>query len=1264
MDPNEFQRLLQNVSPAPAQAGQEGGMELDTEALASMAEQVGITLPEQAPIPEQSVRRDDGTDVTQMPAGPEQGLGDASGLDALAGGALKGVFETKDFLFGDTAPEDRSEFRANVEDTVDSRKAQSIVDGFSAGIGQFAIGMIGLGKARWATKALPWVGAGLTALSGSKVGVASLEAAKAATVGAIAFDPHEERLSNLIQGTPLANPINAWLAADPTDSAAEGRVKAALESIGLDGAILGTFMASTKIWKALRTGKVDDAAALADELDAEVARASEEEDFTDAATPKQAASGQPLPGEAAGNDAVPTVPEEGAAGSGSGAVPSEASSPELDDGANGASPQQVAEDTGIEVSVTSSTPEVVATPTEAAQQADTTLTTVKDNVRFSDEDTATVLAGMEADADALTKHGGWYQALEAGHTFGKGEGIPYVKLNSDAAVDDFMARVVDASAERLDNLKGGKVLSDERVGRLVDQRVALFDEDPALLLGTIQKAGKDATHAVAEMEAGYLVSARMFQDTYALASRIKMGDYAEFGGKQAAMDALKQRLSLAASIYGSARSITAASGRAVRRMRSEFKLDPKAIAGLKELDGDQLAELLVNTQGNPRNLARMANPTFWTKAVDFGQFLLINNLVSGPKTQLINLVTNSYMVGARPMERILGSSIGAFKGDIRSRAILQESVKQYAYLGTALGESFELARKAFMLNDSILSPHRSEMWRGAQSGAKNAMVTDWKPWDGIGNVLHNAMRVATNTVGIPTRVLGTVDELVKQTVYRSKVLARAHMQAVQEGAQSGLSGKPLDAFVKSFIRDKLDKAFDMEGRGVDPEALREANIATFQQELLPGTIGKTVNTAVANHPGLRLILPFVKTPTNVLRYGWKMAPGLNALQTEYRDMWTGRLGKEAQAQAYGQMAMGTMFMGYAAYMVSQGTITGGGPSDPKLNAELRSTGWQPYSRVIENEDGTKTYVPFSRFDPIAMPFGIIADLQDAIVALGDEEDEQTVNERIGSAMGALGIGLAKQFTSKTYLQGISQAMDALTEPDTNAVRVGGQMLSNFIPYSAAQRQLNPDPYLREARDVTDKVLATIPGLSEKVPPRRDAWGDPVLTRKGLWTSDEDSVVDREVQRLAIESGSSITRPQPVHNGVDLRDLIMSDGRNAYDVYQQLAGRPHPKAVPLKRRVGRMVESERYKKAPDGEAGVKGTKLWLLHDLTSKYRSAAMKRLKRDAVVREAFLKETKRVREAYIAARPTQPATPKPSLGEVGKSFGVDLDALMGPVQK
>lgn len=74
---------------------------------------------------------------------------------------------------------ERSKFRHNVEDTVSLRAGQSMVDGFTAGIEQFAVAMIGLGKLGIAKAAVT-------------------EIAKAATVGAVAFDPHEERLSDLI----------------------------------------------------------------------------------------------------------------------------------------------------------------------------------------------------------------------------------------------------------------------------------------------------------------------------------------------------------------------------------------------------------------------------------------------------------------------------------------------------------------------------------------------------------------------------------------------------------------------------------------------------------------------------------------------------------------------------------------------------------------------------------------------------------------------------------------------------------------------------------------------------------------------------------------------------------------------------------------------------------------------------------------------------------------------------------------------------------
>jgi hypothetical protein len=1208
-------------APAPALSPAPGGLEAAPDA--ASAEPIGNAEP----------------DYSQPPAA-EPGLGDPTALTAITGGALQSVFETKDFLFGNTPKDQQSGFRQNVEHTVEEHSKQSLIDGFAAGVGQFATAMIGLGKFSTLAKGLPWVGAGLKA--GVEYAPKIAEAGKAALAGAVAFDPHQERLSNLIQGTPLANPLNAFLAADPNDSAAEGRAKAAMESIGLDAAIIGTFLGAAKVWKYLRNGNQQAASAAVTRMqDARAAHIAEDErpaSMPAAETPLAAApEQQPL-----ADSGKAAEGQEAAAGPSPEEMPSASPEAPLSQGEGIAAQPEAhgANSEGTPQGLTADAGEAGASPLPS--------------IALSTEDTKAVLDGMKADADAMAKHGGWYQAIAAGHTFGRGEGIPYAKLNAERDVDAFMAHVVDVAQEQLDGLKGGAVLSDATVSRTVANMAEMAKTNPDLLLGQIRDAGKDANNLVANMEAGYLVANRMFTDSYALAARIKMGDYSSFVSREAALEELKRRTALAATVYGSARSITAASGRAMRRMRMDFRIDPAQLENLQAMDGDQLAGILLASEGDPRNMAKALNPSWWRKGMDFGQFLLVNNLVSGPKTQLINLLSNSYMVGARPLERIIGSSVGAASGNKADQAVFKEALKQYSYLGSAFVEGFGLARKAFMQNDSVLAPHHTEAY-----GSNRAVEAfgGMKPWTSPGNLMGNALRIAGAGIGLPTRALGFVDEAVKQTVYRSKLMARAHVEALEAGTKAGLEGDQLDAFVRTFVRDKVEAGFDEHGRATDPEALREAQTATFQQELRPGSLGKWVQQGTQAFYPLRLMLPFVKTPTNIMRYGWKMTPILNMAQTEYWDALMGRLGAEAKAQAAGQMTLGGLYMGAAAFLVSNGTITGGGPRDYKQAQELKATGWQPYSVVIPHADGTKTYVPFNRLDPVAIPIGIIADLSDALHVMGGEETPD-----IGAAIGALRVALSKQFTDKTYLTGASQALDAMLDPEGGLGRWAGSTVANFVPYSALLRQVNPDPYMHEARTITDRVMATIPGISDKVPPKRDAYGDPIR-RVGLWSSDEDQLVDHETQRLILESGSSILPPNPNHNGIDLRDVAMEGtkkhpewaGKSAFEVYQTLAGKPSPGTPSLKSTVARMMQSKSYQMAPDGDIDTRGTKLWLLHDPVEKYREAAMKLLKSDRAVRDAFRAEDLKVRAQWKANAAKQKGA---TLEHLGAAFGQNLSGL------
>jgi hypothetical protein len=96
-------------------------------------------------------------------------------------------------------------------------------------------------------------------------------------------------------------------------------------------------------------------------------------------------------------------------------------------------------------------------------------------IRLSQENTEALVKSMADDSGAMSKFGGWYQALEGGHVFGRGEGIPWQKFGdgadgtvnaADVEVNNLVARVADTVQSRVDSIKGGAVLTDAKVTKL------------------------------------------------------------------------------------------------------------------------------------------------------------------------------------------------------------------------------------------------------------------------------------------------------------------------------------------------------------------------------------------------------------------------------------------------------------------------------------------------------------------------------------------------------------------------------------------------------------------------------------------------------------------------------------------------------------------------------------------------------------------------------------------------------------------------------
>jgi hypothetical protein len=530
-------------------------------------------------------------------------------------------------------------------------------------------------------------------------------------------------------------------------------------------------------------------------------------------------------------------------------------------------------------------------------------------------------------------------------------------------------------------------------------------------------------------------------------------------------------------------------------------------------------------------------------------------------------------------------------------------MREYRYMASAVQDAWYFAKQAYLTGDSIIAPYSNEFLRDAVSGQQNAAggslkeAMGLKPINNLNDALGNLFNSMMFVFGQPNRALGASDEFMKQMSYRASVLSKASMQA----DQLKLSGPAY----KEYLEEQLSLAFDDNLRAIDGPAIYDAQVRTFSQPLMPGTMGRSAANFIGAHPMMRLVVPFVRTPINLFRYAVKMTPGLNLLQKEYRQMLGGALGPERQADAYGQVMTGSLLASVGVMMASSGAITGGPPPGWNQQKALSDTGWKPYSFRIDNEDGSHTYIPFSQLDPPGMVLGIFADMAQIWKQgeLSDRGWEQLILPVV--------LAISKNLTNKTYLQSLSDALDAVSSQEPAALtQFAAGLASGIIPMSSALRVYNPDPMMHDAKSLMDQVAAGIPGFSDKLPIRRDYGGEQMKRGYGLIFKDKASdIADAENQRLLENYGFGITPLIAAPRGdVDLRKYVLKSGVTAFERYQELSEKPNGVELTMKQALGKLIQSDSYAQLPDGPGGLKGTKTWALENIVTKYRQAAYKQL--------------------------------------------------------
>ena len=161
--------------------------------------------------------------------------------------------------------------------------------------------------------------------------------------------------------------------------------------------------------------------------------------------------------------------------------------------------------------------------------------------------------------------------------------------------------------------------------------------------------------------------------------------------------------------------------------------------------------------------------------------------------------------------------------------------------------------------------------------------------------------------------------------------------------------------------------------------------------------------------------------------------------------------------------------------------------------------------------GKSHYMPaMKRLDPFALTIGAAADMATLGDGMTETEREEGAGLIVASILGNL--------SNKTWLSGVSDLMEALSDPE----RSGGTFVKRLagslaVPTGVSQVARWMDPTMREAPDTMSYIQSRLPGLSNNLLPRRDMWGQPIVSQGGvgpdflspIWASKETNnpVVD-------------------------------------------------------------------------------------------------------------------------------------------------------------
>jgi len=570
------------------------------------------------------------------------------------------------------------------------------------------------------------------------------------------------------------------------------------------------------------------------------------------------------------------------------------------------------------------------------------------------------------------------------------------------------------------NINLNNVTAPEDVKDVIRESAAVIPKEPTVTFSQIKDRARELDISLdnlpgitpGERAAELTASRNLLVDSATqvkdLAMRYRTG---EEGSEQLFTEALNRHKAFQQILSGH----IADAGRTLSALRIKA-------GGTLDLESGTLEEIskrLLDT--NPEEAARfLSKPATTFEKI---QEYWINSILSGPVTQAANVGGNALMSALRLVEAPVEV---AFSKATRTPQKFSAIAAEFAGLGRALPEAWGAMRREWNL------------------GADTAARVEFAPK--IGGATGQFIR-------IPTRALSAADIFFK-SINRQASLYR---DSINIASREGLKG---DEFLSRVTELRNTPTKDMLA-----SAKLFSETQTFTKEL--GKAGQAGQRYVAANPWLRFIVPFIRTPTNIVK---------QALERTPIGFVRGAIKRDPELLAKG--TVGSLTSLWVGFQAMEGNITGSAPTKPEEARTWYAAGNQPYSLKIGDQ-----WYSYKRLEPFSTILGLTADMVRMSSKASDRELDEMANQVIKS--------FAQNLTDKTFFSGVADIVEALSDPDRFLESFAANKASSFIPNILKQSSSElVDPSFRDPKGLVEKTFQQhFPVARQGIIPRRDLFGE-------------------------------------------------------------------------------------------------------------------------------------------------------------------------------